>query len=299
VAFAFLPSATVWNSIDSADTMTNMVQRPVPESLKPAILREVPVTGQHPPPAELDKYIPQPGLPRANRAISKENPTGSPNSPPNATVIQQHVLWWDFDGDGVIYPWDTFNGFRKLGFGYLISGLAPFVIHGTFSYPTSHSWIPSPLFPINIDMMHRTKHGSDSEVFDTEGRFVPQKFEEIFSKYDKENKGGLSWRDIQDMVYGNMNVNDFVGWIAERLEWWTTYLLCKDERGIVTKEKIRGIYDGSIWAVIAAEVEAKRSRQFAGVKDVISTVQDTVTGTAKDTINTVQDTVTGITKKMF
>jgi hypothetical protein len=46
------------------------------------------------------------------------------------------VLWFDFDGDGVIYPWDTFIGFRKLGFNILLSAAAPFVIHGTFSIPT-------------------------------------------------------------------------------------------------------------------------------------------------------------------
>jgi peroxygenase len=50
------------------------------------------------------------------------------------------------------------------------------------------------------------------QVYDTEGRYVPQKFEEIFSKYDEGNKGGLSWDDIQRMVKANMNVMDPTGW---------------------------------------------------------------------------------------
>jgi len=225
------------------------------------VIKDVPVTVQHPPPAELDKVIPQPGLPRANRAISKEKPNGSEASPPNASVLQQHVLWFDFDGDGVIYPWDTYLGFYRLGFNVFLSIYAVLVIHGTFGIPTWKTFF-SPLnllFPIYIDRIHRCKHGSDSEVIDTEGRFVPQKFEEIFSKYDKGNKGGLSWADIQEMVYGNMNVNDPVGWIAERLEWWSFWLLCADKQtGIIPKEKIRAQYDGTLWPVIAAEVAAKR-----------------------------------------
>lgn len=55
-------------------------------------------------------------------------------------------------------------GFRRLGFNLLISALAVPFIHGSFSYPTSHSWIPDPRLPIYLDRMHRTKHGSDSEV---------------------------------------------------------------------------------------------------------------------------------------
>jgi peroxygenase len=46
-----------------------------------------------------------------------------------------------------------------------------------------------------------------------------------------------------------MNIMDPVGWVAERLEWWVLYLLAADDNGIISKEKIRGQYDGSLWCV--------------------------------------------------
>lgn len=53
-------------------------------------------------------------------------------------------------------------GFRRLGFGRLISLLAVPFIHGSFSYPTSPSILPDPFFRIYMKNMHRCKHGSDS-----------------------------------------------------------------------------------------------------------------------------------------
>lgn len=220
----------------------------------------VPVTVQRPPPLGLDQKIPQPGVPRANKAISAENLKGS--SPSLAredyTVLQQHCDFFDRDNDGVMWPWDTYIGFRRLGFGRILSTIAVPFIHGSFSYPTSPSILPDPFFRIWLKNIHRGKHGSDSEVYDTEGRFVPEKFEEIFSKYDRNNKNGLDWNDIQSLILGNMNIVDPVGWTAERLEWWTLYLLAADDNGIISKEKIRANYDGSLWYLIANELEQKK-----------------------------------------
>ena len=74
---------------------------------------------------------------------------------------------------GLIYPMDTYRGFHKIGFNPFLSFFAIFVIHGTFSWPSQGSWLPDPLFSLNTANVHRTKHGSDTESYDTEGRFNP------------------------------------------------------------------------------------------------------------------------------
>ena len=84
---------------------------------------------------------------------------------------------------------DTYRGFHKIGFNPFLSFFAIFVIHGTFSWPSQGSWLPDPLFSLNTANMHRTKHGSDTESYDTEGRFnavsIPASGHALHLCYDK------------------------------------------------------------------------------------------------------------------
>ncbi|KAK9807866.1 hypothetical protein WJX72_011603 [[Myrmecia] bisecta] len=229
---------------------------------------EVPVTLERPVPQNATAGIKNAGAPRANQVVSKEEPEGRA-AVPNRTVLQQHVDFWDFDKDGMIYPADTFRGFHAIGFNWFLSFIAIFVIHGTFSYPSNPSWIPNLLFPIYTQNMHKTKHGSDTEVFDTEGRFVPQKLEELFTKYDEGNKGGLTLKEIMRFTEAMRNVLDPTGWTAAKLEWGATYYLLR-ENGMVTKEKIKGVYDGSIWYTLARENKAKAQLRLPWYKRFVN-----------------------------
>jgi hypothetical protein len=55
------------------------------------------------------------------------------------------------------------------------------------------------------------QHGSDSGVYDKEGRFVPQMFEDMFSKWDVHGSGSLSAGELWNMIKGNRLVADPFG----------------------------------------------------------------------------------------
>ncbi|GAA6056367.1 hypothetical protein JCM3770_005970 [Rhodotorula araucariae] len=209
----------------------------------------------------------EPYVPRANIAATPEHPHGTveggwANAHEHQSVLQQHCAWWDSDGDGIIWPWDTFFGFHELGYALPWCILAIFIIHPGFSWFTSKSWLPHPLFPINIDNIHRGKHGSDTGVYDIEGRFVPARFEAMFDKHDRGHKGGLTFKDGLRMLHRNRNIADPVGWLGAFFELVATYLLIWPKDGIMRKEDWRVVYDGSIFGVVAARerqrVEAAR-----------------------------------------
>lgn len=99
------------------------------------------------------------------------------------------------------------------------------VIHFFFSWFSAPGILPDPFFRIFLKNGHRTKHGSDTGVYDPEGRFIPAKFEEIFTKFDKNGKGGLSFKEGLHMIHANRQAADPIGWCAEGFEWASTYLL--------------------------------------------------------------------------
>ena len=59
------------------------------------------------------------------------------------SVMQQHCLYWDRDGDGIIWPQDTWLGFRELGFNVVFTFLAVVIIHSALSLPTRCACLPS------------------------------------------------------------------------------------------------------------------------------------------------------------
>jgi hypothetical protein len=126
--------------------------------------------------------IDNPGVARANAAVSVEKPEGDLewarkndgyvwlsklwssywrrfDANEIKTPLQQHILFWDRDGDGMIFPWDTYNGFRELGFNIVFSILATFIINVNFSYPTrlAYSWFPDPYFRVYLTSIHKAK----------------------------------------------------------------------------------------------------------------------------------------------
>ncbi|KAG9985260.1 Caleosin-domain-containing protein, partial [Aureobasidium melanogenum] len=200
-------------------------------------IKEVPVTVERLPyyPKDGD-HLQDPGTARANIAASNESPNGTSQDDwaqnhQHQTVVQQHVVYWDKDQDGVIWPLDTYRGCRAWGWNPILCLLATFLINVNLSYPTSPSWIPDPFFRIHISNLHKDKHGSDTMTYDNEGRFRPQNFEDLFAKYDRGNKGGLDAWDLVRMHKGQRMAMDFFGWSASFFEWLATYLLLWPEDG--------------------------------------------------------------------
>nr|AFK40610.1 unknown [Medicago truncatula] len=175
------------------------------------VARKAPITIQRKVPDDLDTKLPKAYMPRALVAPDAENVNGTWGHRHNdMSVLQQHAAFFDIDNDGIIYPWETFKGFRALGFNGVSFFIFAIILHAAMSYSTLPTWLPSPLLPIYIQNIHRAKHGSDSGSYDTEGRFIPANLELMFSKYAREVPDKLTMWELWHMTQANSVAYDFL-----------------------------------------------------------------------------------------
>ena len=64
----------------------------------------------------------------------------------------------------------------------------------------------------------------------------------------------------REMTQTTFEVNDFFGWFAGKFEWFTLWLLAADENGLVTKEAVRSVYDGSLFYKMEVGRDGGRER---------------------------------------
>jgi len=238
----------------------------------PTAIKEVPVTEERLPFVNKGKggqegALKEPGTPRANQAASVEAPNGTEKDDyarrnRHLSVLQQHCAFFDRDSDGVIWPQDTYIGFRRLAYNPILALIAVFIIHANFSYPTlpNGRFLPDPFFRLYTENVHKDKHGSDSGTYDHEGRFIPQKFEDIFSKYGSGDKQGITLRETMNYMKGQRCIADPIGWGGAFFEWVATWILLWPEDGRIKKEDVRRIYDGSLFFEIAARREGEKEK---------------------------------------
>ncbi|XP_031381340.1 probable peroxygenase 4 isoform X2 [Punica granatum] len=175
-------------------------------------------------------------------------------------ALEKHVAFFDRNHDGLVYPWETYEGFRAIGCGIPLSAISAILINLALSHKTRPGKFPSLLFPIEVANIHKAKHGSDSGVYDSKGRFVPEKFEAIFRRHARTHPDALTSDELLEMLRSNREPKDYKGWVASWSEWQVLYYLCKDNKGLLPKGTIHGVYDGSLFERMAKERESSTKK---------------------------------------
>ncbi|KAI3931526.1 hypothetical protein MKW92_011128 [Papaver armeniacum] len=189
----------------------------------------------------------------SNQRDNKEEPYMSNNQ----SILQKHAAFFDRNKDGVIYPWETFQGCRAIGLGMGISTALAVFVNLALSGSTRPGKFPNLLFPIEVQNIVKGKHTSNTGVYDAEGNFDHAKFEEIFQKHSKANVDALTADELSGMLKSNRVPKDYRGSVGSWVEWKTFFSVCKDKNGLLQKETLRAFYTGDLFE----QMEQERARK--------------------------------------
>lgn len=128
-----------------------------------------------------------------------------------------------------------------------------------FSYPTQDTWWPDPFFSILLKNISRCRHGSDTQAYDNQGNFRPERLDLLLKQIPRQPglPNAISFVDGLLMTQYMRDSYDFFGFFVAKLEWLFLYLLV-GQNGYILKDDIVKQYDGTLFY----EIEDKRRRKM-------------------------------------
>jgi peroxygenase len=168
------------------------------------------------------------------------------------TALQQHVDFFDGDGDGMITARETNRALRDLGFSGITARPMSLVINSGLGRKTGGT-----LLKVSADDIHLGKHAGDTGIYDDAGEFVPEKFERIWQRFDVDGDSALTQQELDGMIQANVDEAGGEGGLAARAEFYLLMDLAGEtgDDGVkrLSRERLQSFYDGSLFPDIAAE----------------------------------------------
>ncbi|KAK8463073.1 hypothetical protein SEVIR_1G316800v4 [Setaria viridis] len=177
---------------------------------------------------------------------------GAPGSGAGMTELQKHVAFFDRDHDGIVTFDETYQGLKDVGLGAVAAKASAALINAALGPKTRpDNANSSSSMDIYIQNIQKGKHGSDTGAYDAQGRFVPAKLDEMFTKHAKTVPNALTQDEVEEMLKANRQSNDVTGWLGAKAEWEMLYSLAKDKDGRLPKDTVRAVYDGTLFYQLA------------------------------------------------
>lgn len=162
------------------------------------------------------------------------------------TALQKHLAFFDRNSDAKVSVRETFGGLRMLGMPSVVAMPAAISINGAMATPTAGY----PTLTLHIRSIEAGIHGSDTGIYDDNGLFVLEKFEAWFKTWDQDGDGALNLKELAKRLYKEEDLYDFFGLIASGGEFAALYLVAAED-GKISKERMLGLYDGSLFYTLA------------------------------------------------
>ena len=164
------------------------------------------------------------------------------------TALQRHVAFFDWNGDAYITVAEDYHGLRALGIPPVLAASFATSINAVLATPSRGF----PSLTIDLRRIETGIHGSDSGIYDSHGRFVPEQFERLFDDWDRNGSDGLDPLELTARSIVDSDLWDVFGAAISAAEFGLLWVVAQED-GELSRDRMRAFYDGTLFYVLAAQ----------------------------------------------